>query len=45
MIDDYEVVQLSCNPTHVYHKQCLQMWTYCPVCLVEIDRNAAALDR
>ena len=34
-----DIVQLGCNPTHVFHSQCLQWWPCCPECLVPIDRN------
>merc|ERR1719163_2045067 len=34
-----EIVQLGCNPTHVFHSQCLQWWPCCPECLVPIDRD------
>lgn len=34
-----EIIQLGCNPTHVFHAECLRGSPYCHECMVPIDKE------
>ena len=38
---DANIVQLGCNPAHVFHVECLSNFDFCPECLVPIDKDEA----
>ena len=33
------IVQLSCNPAHVFHKECIEGFYFCPECFTPIDNE------
>lgn len=37
--EEGEIVQLGCNPAHVFHAECLEGFAYCPECFVPIDQD------
>ena len=37
MDSNKSIVQLQCNPAHVFHKECLQGFVYCPECFTPIE--------
>ena len=39
---DENIVQLGCNPAHVYHAKCIDSFDFCPDCFVPIDKNIDA---
>ena len=32
-----EIVQLQCNPAHVFHRECIESFVFCPECFAPID--------
>lgn len=33
------IVQLGCNPTHVFHQECIESFVFCPECYVPIEKD------
>ena len=36
------IVQLGCNPAHVFHAECIESFVFCPECFVPIDNEVPA---
>lgn len=36
---DESIVQLGCNPAHVFHADCINSFNFCPECFVPIEHN------
>lgn len=39
---DENIVQLGCNPAHVFHAKCIESFDFCPECLVPIEKESEA---
>ena len=39
---DGAIVQLECNPAHVFHAECIESFAFCPECFVPINNSMAA---
>ena len=33
------IVQLGCNPAHVFHAECIESFVFCPECFVPIEQE------
>lgn len=38
---DGAIVQLECNPAHVFHAECIESFVFCPECFVPINNPVA----
>ena len=38
---DDEIVQLGCNPAHVFHAECIEDFVFCPECFVPIEEGVS----
>ena len=36
---DENIVQLGCNPAHVFHAECIESFVFCPECFVPIEQE------
>jgi len=34
-----KIVQLGCNPAHVFHRECIESFVFCPECFAPIDND------
>lgn len=38
-VADENIVQLGCNPAHVFHADCIESFVFCPECFVPIEQD------
>ena len=36
---DENIVQLGCNPAHVFHAECIESFVFCPECFKPIEQD------
>ena len=37
---EQNIIQLGCNPAHVFHAECIESFDFCPECFVPIEKDA-----